>query len=192
MTMIKISFFIVFICLIQACADSIEKPILILDKKTLKIDPLKETSIVIMGTVQDAGSPQIGCEKECCSGLSLASKSNRMVCSMGIIDPKKQAKYLIDATPDIVEQMDHLNSLSTSKNLLDGVFLTHAHIGHYTGLMYLGKEAINSNNIPVYCMPRMKSFLEENGPWSQLVENKNIKLKSIKNRVEISTVLKQY
>ena len=100
---------------------------------------------------------------------------------MGIIDPKKKAKYLIDATPDIVEQLDHLKSLSTSKNLLDGVFLTHAHIGHYTGLMYLGKEAINSNNIPVYCMPRMKSFLEKNGPWSQLVEDNNIKLESLRN-----------
>ena len=58
----------------------------------------------------------------------------------------------------------------------DGIFLSHAHIGHYAGLMYLGKEAMNADSIPVYVMPRMKTYLETNGPWSQLVLLKNIKL----------------
>ena len=63
----------------------------------------------------------------------------------------------------------------------NGIFLTHAHIGHYTGLMYLGKEAANTKEVPVYAMPKMKSFLEKNGPWGQLVTNKNIVLHPLDN-----------
>ena len=68
----------------------------------------------------------------------------------------------------------------------DAIFLTHAHIGHYSGLMYLGKEGMNADSVPVYAMPRMKKFLESNGPWSQLVANKNIRLQSLSNNQEIN------
>jgi pyrroloquinoline quinone biosynthesis protein B len=67
----------------------------------------------------------------------------------------------------------------TATDLPDGIFLTHAHIGHYTGLMYLGKEAMNAKQLPVYAMPKMKTFLEQNGPWSQLVNQKNILIQPI-------------
>ena len=94
----------------------------------------------------------------------------RQVVSLGIIDSKHQKKYLIEATPDIARQAKTLRELSNSATELpDGIFLTHAHIGHYAGLMYLGKEATNAKNIPVFAMPRMKHFLESNGPWDQLV-----------------------
>jgi len=72
------------------------------------------------------------------------------------------------------------NHLKTEK-LIDGVFLTHAHIGHYTGLMYFGREAYGKKDITVFAMPKMKSFLETNGPWNQLVEIKNIALQGLKN-----------
>jgi pyrroloquinoline quinone biosynthesis protein B len=60
------------------------------------------------------------------------------------------------------------------------VFLTHAHIGHYTGIMYLGREAMGANQVKVYAMPKMKKFIEQNGPWSQLVVLQNIDLQPIK------------
>jgi pyrroloquinoline quinone biosynthesis protein B len=72
------------------------------------------------------------------------------------------------------------NHLDNGK-VIDGIFLTHAHIGHYTGLMYLGFEALGGNNIPVYSMPRMKTYLENNGPWSQLLAFKNIELRQLQN-----------
>jgi pyrroloquinoline quinone biosynthesis protein B len=79
-----------------------------------------------------------------------------------------------------------LRQFSNSENELpDGIFLTHAHIGHYTGLMYLGKEATNADRIPVYTMPRMKDFLENNGPWSQLVTNNNIDLVLLENNLKL-------
>ena len=59
---------------------------------------------------------------------------------------------------------------------LDGILLTHAHIGHYAGLIHLGREVMGTSGVPVYAMPKMKQFLEDNGPWSQLVTLNNIAL----------------
>ena len=61
---------------------------------------------------------------------------------------------------------------------LKGVFLTHAHIGHYSGLIHLGKEVMGANSIPVYAMPKMRKFLNNNGPWNQLI---NLDILILKN-----------
>lgn len=139
------------------------------------------TALVILGTVQDAGSPQIGCTKDCCKDLFNNPDQKRKVISLGLIDAENQKTYLFEATPDISTQMKMLTQYETgsTKKIADGIFLTHAHIGHYTGLMYLGKEAIDAKNMPVFVMPKMKEFLTENGPWSQLVKRNNIQLQKI-------------
>lgn len=145
-----------------------------------------ETSLVILGTLQDAGSPHIACKKDCCSALFEHPDPLRKVVSLGLIDPSNNKTFLFEATPDITSQLKKLKQLSHSeKELPDGIFLTHAHIGHYTGLMYLGKEATNANEVTVYAMPRMRSFLQENGPWSQLVSNSNISISQLENQTEI-------
>lgn len=145
------------------------------------------TALIILGTIQDAGSPHIGCKKECCKDLFDNPDKNRQVVSLGLIDNEQGKKYLFEATPDISRQMKSLKnySLQESNELVDGIFLTHAHIGHYTGLMYLGKEATNAKQVNVYAMPRMKKYLETNGPWDQLVSNKNIVLTAIENEQSI-------
>lgn len=38
----------------------------------------------------------------------------------------------------------------------------------------MSSERITVSLLPVYAMPKMKSFLEQNGPWSQLVTQQNI------------------
>ena len=86
---------------------------------------------------------------------------------------------MIDATPDFAEQL-HLLSNNNSRDL-KGIFLTHAHIGHYTGLMHLGREVMGAKNTTVNVMPKMENFLRNNGPWSQLVELENISLKSLRD-----------
>ncbi|WP_417799509.1 MBL fold metallo-hydrolase [Tenacibaculum sp.] len=145
------------------------------------------TAIVILGTIQDAGSPQIACKKDCCATLFKNPDKKRQVTSLGVIDKQYQKSYLFEATPDIATQMKTLTKLedSTDKEITDGIFLTHAHIGHYTGLMYLGKEAMDADNALVYTMPRMKEFLSENGPWDQLITRKNIALHPIENEKPI-------
>lgn len=137
---------------------------------SLKQDPF----VVVLGTLQDGGSPHMGCQKDCCKMID----PNKKVVSLGLIDPKSNKKFLFEASPDVVAQTNAINSLlpSTVEKTPDGIFISHAHIGHYAGLMFLGREAMNSRDLPVYAMPRMKSFLENNGPWSQLVSLKNIQI----------------
>lgn len=138
--------------------------------------------ITILGVAQDAGFPQINCDKDCCKVFYDGVESKKLITSLGLIDLENNKKYIFDATPDFTQQIQILKSNHLNNgNAVDGVFLTHAHIGHYTGLMYLGFEAMSAKNIPVYVMPRMKKYLEENGPWSQLVSIKNIILKTLKN-----------
>lgn len=153
----------------------------------------ENTSIIVLGTIQDAGSPHIACKKECCNGLFENPDNSRQVVSLGLYDAMSGKKYLFEATPDITQQMKYLSEYSdqTDKEVPNGIFLTHAHIGHYTGLMYLGKEAMSANKVPVYAMPKMKEYLETNGPWSQLVSEKNIEIVGIEDgeKVELSQEL---
>lgn len=144
-------------------------------------------SLVVLGTLQDAGSPHIACQRECCASLFTNPDPTRKVVSLGLLDSENQKTFLFEATPDIAEQVKLLKNSApwNAQELPDGIFLTHAHIGHYSGLMYLGKEATNAKEVPVYTMPRMKNFLAQNGPWSQLVSEKNITLHSIENQKEI-------
>ncbi len=133
--------------------------------------------LVVLGTIQDAGSPHIACRKSCCKDLFEKPDPTRKVVSLGIIDHEEEKTYLLEATPDMPSQLKVLKRHSgIDKELPDGIFLTHAHIGHYIGLMYLGREATNAQNIPVFAMPGMQGFLEENGPWSQLVNEGNIRI----------------
>ncbi|MFN3196502.1 MAG: MBL fold metallo-hydrolase [Chlorobiota bacterium] len=147
----------------------------------------ENTSIIVLGTIQDAGSPHIACKKECCNGLFENPDNSRQVVSLGLYDAMSGKKYLFEATPDITQQMKYLSEYGdqTDKEVPNGIFLTHAHIGHYTGLMYLGKEAMSANKVPVYAMPKMKKYLETNGPWSQLVSEKNIEIVGIVDGVEV-------
>ncbi len=144
--------------------------------------------LIVLGTIQDAGSPHAACQKACCEDLFKNPDPTRKVVSLGLIDQKVGKKYLFEATPDMTTQMKALKKFSHDKSseTPDGIFVTHAHIGHYTGLMYLGKEAMNANEVPVFAMPKMKTFLETNGPWSQLVTNQNIVLKGIEDQEEVS------
>lgn len=153
-----------------------------------RISPGKSTSLIILGTIQDAGSPHIACQRECCKALFENPDKNRQVVSLGLLDHENHKKYLFEATPDISRQLKNLKKYvaPNAKEMPDGIFLTHAHIGHYAGLMYLGKEATDAKEVPVYTMPRMKTFLETNGPWSQLIARKNILLQPMKNEVPVS------
>ena len=138
----------------------------------------KDPFIIILGTAQDAGYPQIGCNKECCKKYWDKKIARQKVSCLALFDPVTNQKWIFDATPDLTEQIHKADKLQ--KGNLSGIFLTHAHIGHYTGLIYLGKEALNAKNIPVYAMPRMHEYLNNNGPWNQLVSLENIALKKLK------------
>ena len=134
--------------------------------------------VQILGIVQDAGYPHIGCEKDCCE---LVKPGDYFVSCIGLVDKANNKRYLFDATPDMHNQLNLLEKFPKG-NLIDGIFLTHAHIGHYTGLMYLGREGLGGNKIKVYALNRMAAFLRKNGPWDQLIKLKNINIQTISNK----------
>ena len=133
--------------------------------------------LVVLGVAQDAGYPQLNCYKPHCQAGWDDPKNKEFATSLAIVDHENKVKYLFEATPDIREQMYGLHQMAPdSEYRFEGIFLTHGHMGHYTGLIHLGHEAAGTKNIPVYVMPRFKKYLQENGPWSQLVSLKNILL----------------
>ena len=120
----------------------------------------------------------MGCEKECCNKAWKNDSLKRFVVSLALVDSQSKSWWLFEATPDIKEQLQLFKTLTKGEYsyLPSGIFITHAHIGHYTGLMQLGREVMNAKELPVYVLPKMKSYLENHGPWSQLVTLKNISL----------------
>jgi len=144
-----------------------------------------EILLKVLGTIQDGGIPHMGCSKECCSNYFLSKKSRIGVSSLGVSNLKHDTNYIIDATPDINFQLIDLIGKADPSKKLNGIFLTHAHMGHYAGLLNFGRESLNSKNIPLYLMPKFYNFILNNGPWNQLVELNNVKLNKIYNREKV-------
>ncbi len=137
--------------------------------------------ILVLGIAQDGGYPHIGCQHQCCNRAWASDSLKRSVVSLALVDPVTKKWWLFEATPDIRDQLHSFQCLTHGAyNFVpEGIFVTHAHIGHYAGLMQLGKEAMSAHEVPVYALPRMSAFLETNGPWSQLVILHNIALRPL-------------
>ncbi|MCZ6726382.1 MAG: MBL fold metallo-hydrolase [Acidobacteria bacterium] len=139
----------------------------------------------VLGTVQDGGLPHAACEHAGCRLVREGRAPKRFISSLALVLPETRQVYLFDATPDLREQLDALRDVRTlpidrvDRAPVDGVFLTHAHIGHYLGLAFFGFEAVHTTALPVWATPRMSRFLSTNGPWSQLVETGNIALRPL-------------
>jgi pyrroloquinoline quinone biosynthesis protein B len=147
--------------------------------------------LYVLGVAQDAGFPQAGCYKPHCMPGWEKPETKIGATSLALIDPASKKKYIFEATPDFPEQLFMLEQEApTDEFELSGIFITHAHIDHYTGLMYLGREVIGADQMPVYVMPKMKRYLTNNGPWSQLIDLNNIELMTLNNRsvVELSNL----
>jgi pyrroloquinoline quinone biosynthesis protein B len=169
------SLFLLFIIICASCNDQ--------NKSTEVIETKRpQQYITILGTAQDGGFPHIGCQKDCCKNFYNGTYKKQKVVSLGLVDQLNKQKWLFDATPDMSTQLADLEQHHLkNETIIDGVFLTHAHIGHYTGLMYFGREALGKQNTKVYAMPKMKTFLEKNGPWSQLTQIKNIAIQNLQH-----------
>ena len=142
--------------------------------------------LFVLGVAQDGGYPQTGCYRPHCMRAWKDPSLKRLTSSIAVVDGKHGAKYLFDATPDMREQLYDLHVEAPDRShALAGVFLTHGHMGHYTGLMHFGHEAIGADAIRVFAMPRMHDYLTDNGPWSQLVSFRNIELVHIEDGKEI-------
>ena len=154
--------------------------------KTIKKNKSNDVVLKVLGTIQDGGIPHMGCNKICCLKYFKNNTFRVGVSSLGISNLKNETNYLIDATPNVNHQLKALIGTSNPSEKLNGIFLTHAHMGHYSGLLNFGREAMNSKNIPLYLMPRFYNFIQNNGPWNQLVKLENVMLKRIYDREKIT------
>ena len=144
-------------------------------------------SVMILGTVQDGGYPHIGCRKKCCKSAWLNQYNKRFIASIAILDSDLKECWIIDSSPDIKNQLNMIMNFMEIDSLpkIRGIFLTHAHTGHYSGLLDLGKEAMNADNIPVYSMPDMARFISSNNPFKFLISSNNIHIKEISDNQKI-------
>ncbi|MCP4092275.1 MAG: pyrroloquinoline quinone biosynthesis protein PqqB [Planctomycetes bacterium] len=160
---------VMILCLVASCATS----------PTLSNSPNRSNDpyLQVLGVAQDAGYPQSGCYKPHCQRAWQDHDAQRFVASLAYVDGAAQQKFLFDATPDLPAQLQLLQAAAPDSEVeMSGVFLTHGHMGHYTGLMHFGREAQGTSGVAVFAMPRMFEYLTQNGPWSQLVSLGNIKL----------------
>ena len=94
--------------------------------------------LYVLGVAQDAGYPQAGCYKPHCMRGWQNPDLRRGATSIALIDPIAKIKVLFEATPNLPQQLYVLEKEAPSAQYkFDGVFLTHAHMGHYAGLMFL-------------------------------------------------------
>jgi pyrroloquinoline quinone biosynthesis protein B len=136
---------------------------------------------IVLGTAQDAGIPQIGGRAAPDEAARRDPRFRRLVTSILVCDPATGGRWLLDASPDLREQIDRAAGEPPSRKmdgprptLVDGIFLSHAHIGHYLGLAQLGREAYNADQAPLHVSPRMAAFLKTNAPWDLLVRLGNV------------------
>jgi pyrroloquinoline quinone biosynthesis protein B len=141
-----------------------------------------EWKLMVLGIAQDAGIPQLGCNQELCRSIREGRRKPERVASLGLVNASLGKAYLFDATPDFVSQVHSL----TGGRLPNAIFLTHGHIGHYSGLMFLGRESVDAPHVPVYGTAMMAAYLSTNGPWSLLVSRGNIDLQTIESDVPVS------
>jgi pyrroloquinoline quinone biosynthesis protein B len=134
----------------------------------------------VLGIAQDAGHPQIDCYAPRCLSAWRGETPPSGATSLALII-NDASFFIFDAPPELPAAFYRVWRTSQLRlEDLDGVFLTHAHMGHYAGLLHLGKEGAGASGIPVYAMPRMKTFLETNAPWAQLVNDKNITIRALR------------
>jgi len=137
----------------------------------------------VLGIAQDGGVPHLGCERSCCVAARRDRSRARRVACLGLFGQDPATTILVDATPDMRAQIADLRDASGLPALpglpVDRILLTHAHIGHYTGLMFLGRESVAAKALPVTATPRMEAFLRANKPWSRLAEWGHIRIEAV-------------
>lgn len=153
--------------------------------ETTRATPVAAPKLVVLGIAQDAGVPQAACDSPNCEAAR-RDPSRRARATSLALGLRSGEVHLFDATPDLREQLDdamdlarHLGAPPPRRKPVAGVFLTHAHMGHYLGLAHFGFEAAHTDHVPVYGTKRMTDFLAENAPWEQLVRLEEVELRPL-------------
>lgn len=142
-----------------------------------------DVELFVLGVAQDGGLPHLGCERACCADARATGRVEYPA-ALGVVDRRSGSSklLLVEATPRIEEQVALLHKLADvhgrGRAPVDAVMVTHAHIGHYLGLALFGREVVGAQHLPVFCSPRFAAYLQEHGPWRQLVELEQIDVRA--------------
>jgi pyrroloquinoline quinone biosynthesis protein B len=154
--------------------------------------PSDRPYVLVLGTAQDGGIPHVGCYTGNCAEARKDPARRRLVTSLLLCDPRDGRRWLIDCTPDLDRQLELAQGHPATRRydaprppLFDGLFLTHAHMGHYGGLLQLGREAYAVKEVPTWLTPRFADFLTANGPWRLLVDEQRLVLHRLEEGVPV-------
>ena len=117
--------------------------------------------VTVLGSGQDGGLPQAGARHPNDEAARAGELPERTGPSLLVEDGP--ARLLCDVSPDFRVQW------WAREGLPDSVALTHAHMGHYGGLVHLGTEAAAAAGIALWASSRMVGFLRANQPWGDLL-----------------------
>jgi pyrroloquinoline quinone biosynthesis protein B len=150
-----------------------------------------KTRIKVLGSGQDGGVPHAGCHCPACEGARANGALRRLAPSLAVYNEDAGFCYVMDASPHLEIQIEMIREAIPrvsrgGKIPVTGFLLTHAHIGHFTGLLLLRTEVLGEAGVPVYCTARMKEFLSLSRPFSLLVENGNIVLHEMRPNTEFN------
>ncbi len=134
--------------------------------------------VEVLGNVQDGGVPHLGCNCDICEKARKDKDYQKYVSSLILKenDDKDSIRYLIDPTADIRFQI--------VGDYIDGIFASHGHLGHITGLLYFGRESLDATKLPVYCTEKTKDFIMKNDPYRLLIDRNNIEINEIEDGSE--------
>lgn len=139
--------------------------------------------VLVLGTAQDGGIPHLGGQAAPDQAARRDPALARSAASLLIVDPGSGRRWLVDASPDVARQLDAAAAVAPPRAvdsgrspILDGVFLSHAHVGHYLGLAWFGREIYGADHLPVHGSARMVDFLAKNAPWDLLVRLGHVEL----------------
>lgn len=133
-----------------------------------------DLEVRLLGSAQDGGVPHAGCRCIHCQRALEDPTQRQFATSLAIIDRRQTPTrvWLIDATPDLTWQLEMLGdalSMPERPRRLrqpDGVFLTHAHMGHVGGLQQFGRESMGVRDLTVYAGAELQDLLRQ----SRLIE----------------------
>ncbi|MEZ5313615.1 MAG: MBL fold metallo-hydrolase [Thermoanaerobaculia bacterium] len=130
--------------------------------------------VVLRDEAQDGGIPHLGGAAEPDLAARRSPALRRLVMRSSSSTPASRRRWLIDATPDLPAQIERADAIAPPSaahedrrgrpQLLDRIFLTHAHIGHCLGLAALGREVYSADGIRSHGSERIAAFLSHNGP----------------------------
>ena len=154
--------------------------------------PGNQVTAVILGSMQDGGLPHIGCR--CARCLPAYQNPTRMgyAACLAVIDARDSptSVWLIDATPDIKWQLEmlaqELGPHSQRRGRIrqpDGIFLTHAHMGHVGGIPQLGPEAMAAQKLPVYATAGLISLLQSTQLWQPALSCLQLKTAAVSEAI---------